>query len=146
MLSFSRAYSRKQGHRCGITKTGQENPVKGYSQDFYPFFFQIYGIQNATPPKQHVFWKCLVKKKLFTSQKGHCVWVPRVSHSGGSMGGGPLCSPILLILPPCNGLLPPLGTLYIKVWSPLHLSEFPPSLGHPFFHHSMQSGINVLGN
>ena len=51
----------------------------------------------------------------------------RVSHSGWSMGGvSPICSPILLILPPCTAP-PPNCTplLYIKVCSQLHLSETP---------------------
>ena len=56
---------------------------------------------------------------------------------------------ILLILPSCNGLLPPpLGApLYTEVCSPLHLSELPPSsLGYPFLWHTMQCGINLLEN
>ena len=34
--STVRAYSRKQGHACGITKKGQENSWKGHNYDFFP--------------------------------------------------------------------------------------------------------------
>ena len=47
-------------------------------------------------------------------------------------GVGPLCSPIMLILPPCNGLPLP----YILTYAPYstHQIETPPSLDSPFMH------------
>ena len=65
---------------------------------------------------------------------------------GRAWGKPPQCSPILLIISSCNGLLPlPLDIPpYILVFSLLLLSEHPSSLACHFLHHVMERGINLI--
>ena len=45
-----RAYSRKEGHACGITQKGQKSPVKGHSCGFLPLIFSNLGhFEHYTP-------------------------------------------------------------------------------------------------
>ena len=79
---------------------------------------------------------------LYPHVQGFPKWV---EHEGSVPS---LFSPILLILPPCNGLSPSLWALhlYILVYFPPHLSGSPPPLGQvcSFLHHSMKRGANLL--
>ena len=66
----SRAYSRKYGHVCGITKKGQESLVKGHSFGFLPLIFANLGhLERYTPSKWYVFLEVLVEKKAFCFSK-----------------------------------------------------------------------------
>ena len=63
MLFFViKAYSRKMGHTCGITKTGQGII---HLWIFNPFFFKFGAFRMLHPPKRHVFLEFLVVKKIF---------------------------------------------------------------------------------
>ena len=42
-VNVTRAYSRKEGHACGIAKKGQESPVKGHNYGFLPLIFPNLG-------------------------------------------------------------------------------------------------------
>ena len=53
-----RAYSKKYGHACGITKKGQESPVKGHSFGFAPLIFANLGhLECYTPLNGMYFWR-----------------------------------------------------------------------------------------
>ena len=45
-----RAYSRKSGHACGITKKEQESPVKGHNFGFLPLIFANLGNLECYTP------------------------------------------------------------------------------------------------
>ena len=64
-----RVYSRKKGHTCGITKIGQESPVKGHNFGFYSLFCKFRTFRMLHPPKRHVFLEVLVEKKTFRFSK-----------------------------------------------------------------------------
>ena len=75
---FDRAYSRKQGHACGITKKGRESPVKGHNCGFLLLIFPNTGhlecyTPSPHPVKRHVFLEFLVKKGI--SFKKGTVWI-----------------------------------------------------------------------
>ena len=57
-MKHYRAYSRKQGHACGITKKGQESPVKGNNSGFLPLIFNNLGhLECCIPLNSMYFWR-----------------------------------------------------------------------------------------
>ena len=70
MQIANRAYSRKEGHACDVTKKGQESPVEEHNCGFLPIIFRNSGhLERYTPPKRHVFLEFLVEKKTFRFSK-----------------------------------------------------------------------------
>ena len=54
---FGRAYSRKEGHACSLTKKGQESPVKGHNCGFLPLILPNLGhLEHCTPLNDMYFW------------------------------------------------------------------------------------------
>ena len=62
-----RAYSRKQGHACGITKTGQERSIKWHSYELFPLNVSNLGDLESDPPLPtgHEVLKVSPENKLF---------------------------------------------------------------------------------
>ena len=64
--STTGAYSRKQGHVCGITKKGQESPLKVHISESLPHIFSKFRVFWILPtPKRHVVLKVLAEDKVF---------------------------------------------------------------------------------
>lgn len=60
-----RAYSRKAGHVCGITKK-RESLANGHNYDFFPPNFTNLGhLECHTLPKQNVVLKVFTENELF---------------------------------------------------------------------------------
>ena len=56
-VNVTRAYSRKEGHACGIAKKGQESPVKGHNYGFLPLIFPNLGhLECYIPLNSMRFW------------------------------------------------------------------------------------------
>ena len=65
-----RAYSRKYGRACGLTKKGQKRSVKGHNYQFFPLNFPNLGhLECYNSPKWLWFWWFLQKISYFISNK-----------------------------------------------------------------------------
>ena len=62
---YTRAYSRKQRHACGITKKGLESPVNVKLWIFTTHFSKFRALGTLHPSKRHMLLEFLVKNKVF---------------------------------------------------------------------------------
>ena len=62
---------------CGITKKGQESPVKGYNCRFLPLIFpNLWHLKRYTPLNGMCFWSFIERIRHFIFQKRYCVRIP----------------------------------------------------------------------
>ena len=74
-----RAYSRKAGHVCGITKKRERKFSKRAQLRFFPSKFYKFRAFRMPQPflNKMWFWRFLQKMSYFIIQKGHCIRVPQ---------------------------------------------------------------------